>query len=335
MSRILVATDAWEPQVNGVVRTLQSLAGAVEAYDSQISFLTAEGFWTFGLPTYSAIRLALPSTREIAARIDAARPDAIHIATEGPIGHLVRRYCVARRLSFTTSFHTRLPDYVAARVPIPRRWTWNWLRWFHRPAARVMVSTPALATELKRRRFDRVSLWPRGVDADLFRPRPGCELDLPRPVFLFVGRLSVEKNLPEFLRLDLPGSKVVVGDGPAYASLKAAFPGAHFLGEKRGEELAHIYAAADVFVFPSRSDTFGLVLLEALASGVPIAALPTQSSRNVLAGAPVGVIDNDLRGAALRALSISRNACRDFALRHGWSNSAQAFLGNLVSVRTE
>jgi glycosyltransferase involved in cell wall biosynthesis len=332
--RVLIATDAWHPQVNGVVRTLTSVAAAAPALGATIEFITPEGFPTIAMPTYPSIRLAIPAPWEIARRIARVSPDAIHIATEGPIGHAVRHYCRKRGLPFTTSFHTRLPDYIAARLPIPKgltkRWSWAWLRWFHRPAKRVMTATPTLAAELARRGFRNVALWSRGVDDTLFRPRADADLGVARPVFLFVGRVSVEKNIAEFLALDLPGTKVVVGDGPLREHLTRQFPDTRFLGGKEGEDLATIYAAADVFVFPSRTDTFGLVLLEALASGVPVAAFPVRGPRDVIGAAPVGALDADLKAACLRALGLSRTACRAFALTMSWESSARRFLDNVA-----
>jgi glycosyltransferase involved in cell wall biosynthesis len=330
--RVLVATDAWHPQVNGVVHTLGEVARAAPALGASIAFLTPEGMRSLPLPTYPGMRLALARPNAIARRIVDLRPAAIHIATEGPIGYLVRRYCLANRLAFTTSFHTRFPDYVSARTPIPERWTWAALRWFHGAAAGVMAATPGLEAELVGRGFNNVMAWPRGVDAALFRPRPGADLGLPRPVFLTVARLAVEKNIEAFLALDLPGTKVVVGDGPARAGLTRRFPDAVFLGARRGEDLAGAYAAADVFVFPSRTDTYGLVLLEALASGVPVAAFPVAGPRDVLAGAPVAALDADLRAACLEALTISRAQCRAFALGKSWEASARSFLANVRRV---
>jgi glycosyltransferase involved in cell wall biosynthesis len=333
MMRILVATDAWHPQVNGVVRTLTAVAAAAERLSAKLVFLTPEGIPSAPLPTYPDIRLAMPNPWDIARRIQEAQPDAIHVATEGPIGHCVRRYCIRRGIPFTTSFHTRFPDYIAARLPIPKRWTWAWLRRFHNAAAAVMASTPTLARELSRRGFRNVAQWSRGVDSELFRPRDGADLGVPRPVFLSVGRVSVEKNIGEFLALDLPGSKVVVGDGPSRADLTRQYPGVRFLGAKTGEELAAIYAAADVFVFPSRTDTYGLVLLEALSSGVPVAAYPVRGPRDVIGRRPVGALDPDLRAACLRALTLSRAACRDFALSLSWEMSARRFIANVVLAK--
>jgi glycosyltransferase involved in cell wall biosynthesis len=333
--RIVVATDAWHPQVNGVVRTLSALQGAAPRFGAEISFITPQGLPSFPLPTYPDIRCALAAPSTIARRIEAARPDAIHVATEGTIGHAVRRYCLRRGIPFTSSFHTRLADYVAARVPIPESWVWHWLRRFHGRAERVMVSTQTLISELSQRGFRNPVLWPRGVDGDLFAPRAAARLDFPRPIFLTVGRVAVEKNLEAFLSLDLPGSKVVVGDGPMKDELMQRYPGAIFLGVRQRDELPAIYAAADVFVFPSRTDTFGLVMLESLACGLPVAAFPVPGPRDVIGEAPVGALDHDLRAAALRALTIDRNLCRAFAERRDWNASARMFLDNVAPLRRD
>jgi len=334
--KILVATDAWQPQVNGVVRTLGHVAREARALGAELEFLTPNEFWTLPLPSYPEIRLALPGPGDIERRLDRTRADAIHIATEGPLGHAVRRVCRKRGVPFTTSLHTRFPDYLANRLPAAQRWTseltWGWLRRFHGPGAAVLAATPTLVTELGQRGFHDVKLWPRGVDAQLFRPRVGVTLDLPRPIFLTVGRVAVEKNIEAFLTLKLPGTQLVVGDGPARAQLAKKYPGAVFIGSRQGEELANIYAAADVFVFPSRTDTFGLVLLEALASGVPVAAFPAAAPRDVIGEAPVGALDEDLRRACLAALDCSRADCRDFALRMTWEKSARIFLDAVTSV---
>jgi glycosyltransferase involved in cell wall biosynthesis len=332
--RILVATDAWHPQVNGVVRTLTNMAEAARAFGVEISFLTPQSFRTVAMPSYPDLRLALPGPARIARLIAAARPDSIHIATEGPIGLLVRRYCRQRKLPFTTSFHTRFPEYISARLPIPEPWIWRALRAFHGPSQAVMAATPALAGELRARGFRNVVLWPRGVDASQFHPR-AADLGLPRPVFLCVGRVAVEKNLEAFLDLDLPGTKVIVGDGPARAALTRKYPQAVFLGARQGEELAQAYAAADVFVFPSKTDTFGLVLLEALASGLPVAAFPVTGPRDVIGSEPVGALNDDLRIACLTAVTISPQACLAFAARHTWEASARAFVENITNVRAD
>lgn len=327
--RILIATDAWHPQINGVVRTLTELRQAAERFGVSVHFLTPEGIPSIGLPSYPGIRLALATPSMIARRIEVVRPDAIHIATEGSIGLLTRRYCRRQGRPFTTSFHTRFADYIAARWPVPPDWAWAFLRRFHNAGNGVMAATPSLADELTDRGFRNVMLWPRGVDTGLFHPRPH-DLGLPGPIFLTVGRLSVEKNLDAFLALDLPGSKVVVGDGPARGDLTRRFPDVTFLGARQGEDLAAIYAAADVFVFPSRTDTFGLVLLEALASGVPIAGVPAAATRDVIGDAPVGILDEDLRAACLQALSLSREACRAHAQTMSWEQSARGFVANIL-----
>src|SRR6478609_3208223 len=329
--RILVATDAWHPQVNGVVRTLVMMAEAAKTSGVDVGFLTPQSFRTIAMPSYRDLRVALPYPAKIARLMAEARPDSIHIATEGPIGLLVRRHCRRQRLPFTTSFHTRFPEYISARLPIPESWIWAALRAIHGPSQAVMAATPALAGELRARGFRNVVLWPRGVDASHFHPRP-VDLALPRPVFLCVGRVAVEKNLEAFLELDLPGSKVIVGDGPARAALAQKYPKTVFLGARQGEALAEAYAAADVFVFPSRTDTFGLVLLEALASGVPIAAFPAAAPRDVIGQAPVGVLDDDLRRACLDALECSREDCRDFALGMTWAASARIFLDHVTQA---
>ncbi len=335
--KILLVTDAWQPQVNGVVRTLNHVVREARALGSEIEVLTPETFWTLPLPSYPEIRLAIARPGDIERRLDAARPDAIHVATEGPLGHIMRRICIRRGLPFTTSLHTRFPDYLAGRLAVGERWasdlTWTWLRRFHGPGAAVLAATPTLVRELETRGFHDVRLWPRGVDAELYRPRPLAGCGLKRPVFLTVGRVAVEKNLEAFLALDLPGTKVVVGDGPARAALQRQFPDAVFLGAQQGEALADIYAAADVFVFPSRTDTFGLVLLEALASGLPVAAFPAPAPRDVIGEAPVGRLDENLARACLGALECSREACRDFALRMTWAASARSFLTHISEAR--
>ena len=328
MTRILIATDAWSPQVNGVVRSLQSLAAYARKLGAEIEFLTPTGFPSFALPTYRSIRCAIPNRREIARRIEQAAPDSLHIATEGPIGLAVRRYCLARGLSFTTSYMTRFPEYVSARLPFPESWSYALLRRFHAAAAATMVSTPSLMAELGDRGFRNLRMWTRGVDTELFRPERAAALNLPRPIFASVGRIAVEKNLDAFLALDLPGSKIVIGDGPQAAELRRRYPHAQFLGSMEGEKLAAYYAAADVFVFPSRTDTFGVVQLEALASGVPVAAYPVTGPRDVIAGNPIGVLDEDLRAACLKALTISREACRAFALTRSWEKSARQFISH-------
>lgn len=329
--RVLVVTDAWKPQVNGVVHSLEAISREAPALGSEICFCTPEGFPTIGLPSYREIRLAIASPRAVARRIDAAGADHVHIATEGPLGLAARRVCLMRREPFTTSYHTRFPEYLHARTRFPLRWSYAALRAFHNAGAGVMASTPRLARELQALGFRRPMIWSRGVDHDLFRPRPSA-LDLPRPIFLYAGRVAIEKNLEAFLSLDLPGSKVVVGDGPARAALTARHPDSHFLGMLRGEALARAYASADVFVFPSLTDTFGIVLLEAMASGLPVAAFPAPGPLDVVPP-EAGVLSEDLHAACLGALELSREAARAHALRYTWAASARQFLDNLGVAR--
>jgi 1,2-diacylglycerol 3-alpha-glucosyltransferase/glucuronosyltransferase len=332
MTRVLIATDAWHPQVNGVVRSITALAKSASQLGCAIEFLTPEGFGSFPLPTYPDLRVALPNRAEIARRIEAAAPHVIHIATEGPIGLLARSYCLSRNLPFTTSYSTCFPEYISARAPIPESWTYAALRRFHAPAKVTMTSTPSLMAMLRRRGFLHLGMWTRGVDTDLFKPERAAALDLPRPIFITVGRVAVEKNLPAFLSLDLPGSKVVVGCGPQVDELRQRFPEVNFLGLKEGAELAGLVAAADVFVFPSKTDTFGIVQLEALACGVPIAAYPVTGPLDVIGDHPVGVLNDDLGVACTGALKISRQACRTFALSHSWETSASQFIGHMEQV---
>jgi glycosyltransferase involved in cell wall biosynthesis len=327
--RVLIATDAWHPQVNGVVRTLTSLAEAARQFGVAVEFLTPEGFPSIGVPTYPGLRVALPSRRKIAERIVAAGPDAIHIATEGPIGHRTRSFCLRHGLSFTTSYTTCFPEYIAERAPIPRAVSYAVLRRFHAAAAVTMVSTASLMSELASRGFKNLGMWGRGVDTQKFAPDFVVDLGLPRPIFLSMGRVAVEKNLDAFLSLDLPGTKVVIGEGPQEAELRQRYPAVKFFGLLKGRELAAHLAAADVFVFPSKTDTFGVVQLEALACGVPVAAYPVMGPRDVVGGSPVGVLDDDLRTACLGALTLSREACRAFALTRSWEASARQFIAHV------
>jgi glycosyltransferase involved in cell wall biosynthesis len=335
--RILVATDAWHPQVNGVVRSLDAVAREAPALGAELRFLTPEGLRSIAMPTYPEIRLSLVSPATIAERIEAQRPHHIHIATEGPIGLLARRYCLKSGLAFTTSYHTKFPEYLAARLPVPERISYALLRRFHNAGAGIMVSTPSLEADLRGRGFDRLMRWSRGVDTVLFAPDRVLSaedkrlLDLPRPISLFVGRVAVEKNIEAFLALDIPGSKVVVGDGPLRAGLAVRYPDVHFLGLREGPALADVYAASDVFVFPSLTDTFGIVLLEALSSGLPIAGYPVTGPLDVVGTAPVGALDRDLGAAVRRALTLSRADCRNHALRYSWQESAREFISNIRS----
>ncbi|MGL4287989.1 MAG: glycosyltransferase family 4 protein [Phreatobacter sp.] len=323
--RLAIATDAWSPQINGVVRSLQETAAALPALGIAVHFVTPEGLPSLPLPTYPDIRLAITAGPAIGRRLDEIRPDAVHIATEGTIGHAVRRWCLTRQLPFTTSYHTRYPDYVRARAPIPEAWTYAWLRHFHGAARRTMVPTETMRGELSRWGFANLALWARGVDTQQFRPRPAVKLGYPGPVMLSVGRLAVEKNLEAFLALDLPGTKLVVGDGPQRAELERRFPDAVFLGSRTGEALAEIYAGADVFVFTSRTDTYGNVMQEALASGLPVAAFPVPGPIDVVGDPAIACLDEDLARAIETALALDRARCRAVAESRSWAAAARQF----------
>jgi glycosyltransferase involved in cell wall biosynthesis len=329
LTRILVVTDAWAPQVNGVVRSLENVVREAPRFGVEIEMITPVTFRTVPLPTYREVRIALTRPGVIAARIEEVQPDYIHIATEGPLGICARIACLRSGRPFTTSYHTRFPEYLAARRIAPAALTYMLMRHFHNSGAGVMVATATLERELAQRGFKRLMRWSRGVDATLFRPRDGSVFDLPRPIFLSCGRLAVEKNLGAFLSLDLPGSKVVVGDGPARQALEARFPQVHFMGALHGEALAAAYASADVFVFPSLTDTFGIVLLEAMASGLPVAAFPVAGPIDVVGDSGAGVLDTDLRRAALATLEIPREKARAHALTFNWEACARQFIDNV------
>jgi glycosyltransferase involved in cell wall biosynthesis len=327
---ILIATDAWRPQVNGVVRSLESMAKAAGDLGARIDFITPRDFNCVPAPTYPEIGLAIATPRAVARKLDQGY-DHVHIATEGPVGLAARACCIKRKRIFTTSYHTRFPEYIHARAAIPVDWSYAYLRWFHNGGAGAMVSTLSLARELNERGFERILRWSRGVDHATFNAKAKVELDFPRPIFLYAGRLAVEKNLEAFLSLDLPGTKLVAGDGPERKRLEAQYPDARFLGVKTSAELAPFYASCDVFVFPSRTDTFGIVLLEAMACGAPVAAFPTPGPLDVVGASGAGVLDEDLRAAALAALEIDRSVPLRHASAFTWENSARQFL-DAVSI---
>lgn len=331
--RILIATDAWSPQINGVVTALASTSACLLRWGHELHVISPEGFSTIPTPSYPEIPLAIFPGREVARRIAEFDPEAIHIATEGTIGNAARAHCLHHGLRFTTAYHTSFPEYVTARTGIPVAWTSAWMRRFHSPASAVFVATAAMRELLEARGFERVVECPLGVDLDLFEPSPERFTDLPRPVFTYVGRVAIEKDLPAFLALDLPGTKLVVGDGPARAKLQARFPDARFVGFKLGAELASYYQRSDVFVFPSRTDTFGLVMLEAMACGVPVAALPVRGPLDVVTSPATGVLDPDLRKAALAALSLDRTSGRRHAENFPWEASARRFLSCQVPAQ--
>ncbi|MEO1222889.1 MAG: glycosyltransferase family 1 protein [Pseudomonadota bacterium] len=328
--RLLIVSDAWYPQVNGVVRTLDTTAQHLRGEGHEVEVIGPDRFRTVPLPTYREIQLAVQPKRLLQSLVDDFKPEAVHIATEGPLGWAMRSICRRRNWPFTTSFHTQFPEYVWLRTRLPLSWTYGLMLRFHRAAARTMVATPTLENRLRARGFQSLVRWTRGVDTDLFHPRDKDFLDLPRPVSMFVGRVAVEKNLDDFLRLKLPGSKVVVGGGPQLDGFVKRYPEVRFVGPKKGEELASYYAAGDVFVFPSRTDTFGLVMLEALASGVPVAAYPVQGPLDVIDGTGVGCLSEDLAAAVDCALRLPPEACRAFALERSWPSATQQFLGNLA-----
>ena len=337
--RILIVSDAWLPQVNGVVRTLSTVARELRAMGHVVDVIGPDRFRTVPCPTYPDISLSILPARRLVRMINAFRPDALHIATEGPLGLAARRWAKRTGFRFTTAFHTRFPEYVQARIGLPVRPLYAWLRRFHGAAAGTMVATESLRHELAGRGFRNIRSWSRGVDLDLFKPGdpeglPRQDWGLPRPIFLYVGRVAIEKNIRAFLDLDLPGSKVVVGGGPQLAALKRGYPQVHFHGPLHGEALARAYSGGDVFMFPSLTDTFGLVILEALACGTPVAAFPVTGPKDVLLAADgeVGSVDFDLRRAALAALEGNRAACRRHAERYSWQACAETFLSHLVPI---
>lgn len=327
--RLLIATDAWHPQVNGVVRSLEYMAEQAPSFGAQVAFLTPERFRSLPMPTYPEIRLSLAMPGAVSRFVEAVDPSHVHIATEGPIGFVMRSLCRKQGRAFTTSYHTRFPQYLSARAPIPETWSYRALRRFHNSGRAVMVSTPTLERELQGRGFLNIMRWTRGVDTQLFRPRRERAIDAAGPIFLYVGRVAVEKNLEAFLSLDLPGTKVVVGDGPARAALERKYPEVRFLGALVGEGLARVYASSDVFVFPSLTDTFGIVLLEALASGLPVAAYPVTGPADVIGDSGCGVLSENLQAAALAALDIPKDRCRAYGETFTWRESARQFFSNI------
>ncbi len=332
--RILIATDAWAPQVNGVVRTLEATIRELGRRGIATRVVSPDMFRSAAMPGYGEIRIAWPRQSTIRALIDDFAPDHAHIATEGPIGWAVRRICMQRGLAFTTSYHTRFPEYLRARLPVPLGLSYRALRRFHAPSRGVMVATESIGRELAARGFGGTLRWGRGVDLAGFRPDAGegAPCPWPRPVFLSVGRLAPEKNLDGFLSLDLPGTKVVAGDGPAAAELKARYPKAVFLGAQPHAALPALYAQADVFVFPSLTDTFGLVLVEAMACGLPVAAFPAPGPLDVVGGSGAGVLSADLRKACLGALRVDRDLCRKHAEGFTWERATDQFLRNIAAA---
>ncbi len=332
--RLVIVSDAWRPQVNGVVRTLERVAQEMEAGGDHVEVIGPDRFRNFAMPGYGEIRLAFRPRASLRRMLDEAQPEALHIATEGPLGVAARAICAERGWRFTTSFHTRFAEYVNARTGIPPGWIWLWLRRFHNAAEGTFAATPSLREQLTERGVRRVLPWTHGVDLALFHQGDSAGFEgLPRPIFAYVGRVAVEKNISAFLNLELPGTKVVVGDGPQRASLQARYPSVHFAGWRHGEELAQAYRDSDVMVFPSRTDTFGLVLLEAMACGTPVAAFPVMGPRDVVG--PGGALDEDLRRACLAALEVPRDVARAQAERFSWPDCATAFRSQLVALRRD
>ncbi len=328
--RIVIVTDAWSPQTNGVVNTLRQTILWLEHFGHDVFVVSPRMFRSFACPTYPEIRLALLPYRKLSAWISEFRPEAIHIATEGPLGMAARRYCVSRGLNFTTSYHTQFPQYLRSRFPIPVSLSYRALLWFHSAATHCMVSTQTVRDQLAERGFRNLVHWQRGVDTSLFRPREKDFLDMPRPIAAYMGRVAIEKNIDAFLRMRWHGSKLVIGDGPELPRLKAQYPDAVYVGYRFSEDLARHIAASDVLVFPSLTDTFGLVNLEAMACGVPVAAYPVAGPIDVVEDGVTGALDANLDSAALRALAINPQNCRDRALRSGWDMSSREFEMNLV-----
>ena len=330
--RILIVTDAWSPQINGVAKTYEGISKHL-AHHADVSLITPQSYPTFPIPTYPEVRLSIASPHQISKRIKHFEPDIIHIATEGPLGFLARKTCIDEDIPFTTCYHTHFPEYLRKRIPIPKSWTYRALRAFHNASQYTLVATDGLALELQARGFQNVRIWRRGINISTFEHGPFINLRLPRPIFLYVGRLAIEKNIDEFLELDLPGSKVIVGDGPERNRLQVRYPNAHFLGALTGTKLGSVYRAADCFVFPSRTDTYGLVMLEALAAGTPVACFPGHGAKQIFDGEKCGVAHEDLRFAALSALRISRDLCANIGRRYSLESSATHLLSILKDAQ--
>jgi glycosyltransferase involved in cell wall biosynthesis len=335
MSRILIATDAWHPQVSGVVRTLDTTARLLREWGHAVEVVEPTAYPAVPVPFYPEIPLAYPRPGRVYDRVRRFRPDHVHVSTEGPLGLLVRRFCRNVGWKFSTSYHTKFPEYLKHLAGVPEWLTYPYLRRFHNGSGCLMVATPSLERELKGRGFTAPARrWLRGVDLTLFRPRPKPPVPWPRPVLLYVGRVSHEKGVGDFLRLKTTGTKLVVGDGPARAELERRHPGAVFIGYRKGEPLAEAYSLADLFVFPSKTDTFGIVVIEALASGLPVAAYPATGPVDTVTDDKLGALDDDLGKAVARALATADPAaCAAVGRSYTWENCTRQFLGNLVPVR--
>jgi glycosyltransferase involved in cell wall biosynthesis len=330
--RIAIVSDAWRPQINGVVRTLETIARLLQAEGHEVEVFGPDRFRTLPCPTYPEIRLSLFPAARLSHMLKLYAPDAIHLVTEGPLGWAARGFCRRRGIPFTSAYHTRFPEYVHARVRLPVSWSYAFVRRFHAPSAAVLVVSPSIREELGERGFSNLVPWSRGVDIAAFRPQPRAELGDARPIWLYAGRVAIEKNIRAFLDLDLPGTKWVVGGGPQLKELRRRYQDVRFFGSVDTDELSHRYSQADCFVFPSRTDTFGLVMVEALASGVPIAAYPVPGPIDVVTDPKVGALDEDLRAACLAAVVRDPRDCRRHAESFTWERCARQFLKTLQPI---
>ncbi|AFJ02649.1 Glycosyltransferase [Methylophaga frappieri] len=333
--KIIIVTDAWEPQVNGVVRTLGKTRDYLKSFGHDVTMITPQRFKTVPCPSYPSIRLAILPYRKLARILRDKQANAIHIATEGPLGQAARRWCLRHHVRFTTSYHTQFPEYLRLRAPIPLSWSYAFLRRFHQPAERTLVPTKSQQTRLQSHGFDKVEVWGRGVDTQVFQPENPVTLDLPKPIFVNMGRVAVEKNIEAFLDLDLPGSKLVIGDGPDKAQLEKRYPDVVFAGAKFGEELASWLAGCDVFVFPSKTDTFGLVILEAMACGLPVAAYPVTGPIDIIDQGSTGWMDDNLQLAAQQALTLNKADCIYFAGLNSWTACSREFESKMFNNTPE
>lgn len=330
--RIVLISDAWHPQINGVVTTLTNTVATLKRLGHEVELITPDRFRTYPWPGYPDVGMAFLCGPKLRPIINAFNPDAMHLVTEGPIGYAARRFCREFGYHYTSSYLSQFPEYFKLRIGFPVTISSAYLRWFHSESKKVMVATPSLAAEMNQKGYPQLTCWSRGVDTSLYRPRPKDFIKDPHPIFMFTGRVAIEKNIESFLKLDLPGTKYVIGDGPHRDILMKKFPDVRFTGYQKGESLARYMAAADVFVFPSLTDTFGVVMLEALASGVPVAAYPVQAPKDVIQNDQIGILDNDLQQAAIKALSLNSQTCRQYALGYTWEKCTQQFVDNLVPL---
>ena len=330
--RIALISDAWHPQINGVVTTLTNTIKTLKNFGHEVEIFGPDRFWGVPCPGYPEVKLSFLCGFRLRPLLKAFKPDAIHIVTEGPIGFAARRYCRELGYRYTTSYLTQFPEYLRLRIGFPLLISEGFLRWFHSESAHVMVATPSVEQSMVAKGYQRMARWSRGVDTELFHPREKDFIPDQRPILMYMGRVAIEKNIEAFLKLDLPGTKYVVGDGPQKKELEAKYPHVRFTGYKKGEELARYMAAADVFVFPSLTDTFGVVLLEAMACGVPVAAFPVQGPKDVILDERAGILSDDLQAGIMKAMTLNPEDCRQYALQYTWEKCTQQFLNNLVPI---